>query len=173
MYGIASIQTNCFYVVENTWEVRQALIPEFEITKTGGYLYIAFNKEGSEELIQKCVWGGLSYLYKATHVYTTTLVNYIHHRRHQLQETKEMADGKGALGNQVDGDHYKKMKIQPVEYSEANGLSLMEGNVVKYITRHRHKNGIKDLRKAIHCIELLIELINNGTIDYPEELKNA
>lgn len=63
-----------------------------------------------------------------------------------------------ALNTQVGGSHYKDCKIQPVEYIHANGLPFMEGNVVKYVTRWRDKNGIKDLEKAKHYIELLIEM---------------
>lgn len=63
-----------------------------------------------------------------------------------------------ALDKQVDGDHYKTQKIQPVEYIHANNLDFFEGNVVKYVTRWRNKNGLADLEKAKHYIELLIQL---------------
>lgn len=63
-----------------------------------------------------------------------------------------------ALSKQVAGSHYKGKAIQPVEYIHANGLGFCEGNVVKYVTRWRDKNGIDDLEKAKHYIELLIEL---------------
>ena len=63
-----------------------------------------------------------------------------------------------ALGKQVGGQHYKDQVIQPVEYIHANGIGYFEGNVIKYVTRWRNKNGIADLEKAKHYIELLIEL---------------
>ena len=63
-----------------------------------------------------------------------------------------------ALDVQVDGNHYKELKIQPVEYIHANNIPFLEGNVIKYITRWKSKNGVKDLEKAKHYIELLIEL---------------
>lgn len=63
-----------------------------------------------------------------------------------------------ALEVQVDGDHYKKLSIQPVEFIHANGIGFIEGNVIKYVARWRNKNGIKDLEKAIHYIQLLIDL---------------
>ena len=63
-----------------------------------------------------------------------------------------------ALDIQVGGDHYKQYKIQPVEYIHANKIPFIEGNVIKYVTRWRSKGGIADLRKAIHKLELLIEL---------------
>lgn len=63
-----------------------------------------------------------------------------------------------ALDQQVAGDHYKKLKIEPVEYNHANNIPFAEGNVIKYVTRWRDKGGIKDLEKAKHFIELLIEM---------------
>lgn len=62
-----------------------------------------------------------------------------------------------ALDTQVGGDHYKKLKIQPMEYSMANGLDACQHSVVRYVTRFRDKGGIQDLEKAKHCIDLLIE----------------
>lgn len=62
------------------------------------------------------------------------------------------------LAKQVGGDHYKKYKIQPVEYAMANKLNYCQANAIKYVTRYEDKGGIEDLRKAIHNIEILIEL---------------
>ena len=59
---------------------------------------------------------------------------------------------------QVGGAHYKDMAIQPVEYIHANGLSFLEGNVVKYISRHKAKNGRKDVEKALHYCQLILQL---------------
>lgn len=63
---------------------------------------------------------------------------------------------------QILGNHYKDLPIQPVEYIHANNLGYMEGNVIKYVSRWRKKNGIADLEKAKHYIDLLIELETNG-----------
>jgi hypothetical protein len=62
------------------------------------------------------------------------------------------------LDKQVGGDHYKKLKIQPVKFIHANNIGYMEGNVIKYVSRWRDKNGIADLEKAKHYIEMLIAL---------------
>ena len=74
----------------------------------------------------------------------------------ELEEWNRMT----ALNKQVAGNHYKDLPIQPVEYIHANALGYFEGNVIKYISRWRKKNGIADLEKAKHYIELLIELEN-------------
>lgn len=65
----------------------------------------------------------------------------------------------GALTKQVGGQHYKDMKIQPVEFITANELSFLEGNVVKYISRHHAKNGADDVKKAIHYCELILKTV--------------
>ena len=63
-----------------------------------------------------------------------------------------------ALAVQVAGDHYKSLAIQPVEYIHANSIPFIEGSIIKYVTRWKSKGGIKDLEKAKHFIDLLIEL---------------
>jgi len=64
----------------------------------------------------------------------------------------------GALDVQVGGEHYKKYKIQPVEFIVANDIPFLEGNVIKYILRHKFKGGAEDLKKAKHYIDLMLEL---------------
>jgi hypothetical protein len=62
-----------------------------------------------------------------------------------------------AIDTQVGGGHYKDMKIQPIQYTLANNLGFCEGNIIKYISRYKNKNGVEDLMKAKHYIELLME----------------
>lgn len=71
-------------------------------------------------------------------------------------------DSESPKERQVGGDHYCKLKIQPVDFIMANGLNFCAGNVVKYICRYPSKNGKGDLLKARHYIDLLIES------EYPE-----
>jgi hypothetical protein len=61
-----------------------------------------------------------------------------------------------SIDRQEGGDHYK-LPIQPIDFIYENNLGYIEGNVIKYVTRHRAKNGAEDLLKAIHYLELLIE----------------
>lgn len=63
-----------------------------------------------------------------------------------------------ALNEQAGGNHYKDLAIQPVEYIYKNQVPYLEGNVVKYVTRHKSKNGAEDIRKAIHYCQLVLEL---------------
>ena len=65
---------------------------------------------------------------------------------------------KNPLKEQVGGDYYSKLAIQPAVYAEHNKLSYLQGNAIKYITRYKDKGGVEDLYKAIHTVKLLIEL---------------
>jgi hypothetical protein len=58
---------------------------------------------------------------------------------------------------QVGGSHYKKYKIQPVEFIIKNNIGFVEGNIIKYVLRFKEKGGVSDLEKAKHYIELLID----------------
>ena len=63
-----------------------------------------------------------------------------------------------ALTAQIGGDHYRKLKIQPVEYIHANNIPFIEGCIIKYASRWRDKGGVRDLEKIKHFVDLLIEL---------------
>jgi hypothetical protein len=60
---------------------------------------------------------------------------------------------------QVGGTHYKFKDIQPWDAIHAWGLGFFSGNVVKYVARHREKNGVEDLKKARHYLDKLIEIM--------------
>jgi len=66
-----------------------------------------------------------------------------------------------AYDKQIGGKHYQNFSIQPSKFVIENELLFPEGNVIKYICRHRFKNGKEDLEKAVHFIEMIIER------DYP------
>jgi len=65
---------------------------------------------------------------------------------------------RGALDVQVGGGHYKDLKIQPVEYNHANNIPFLEGNIIKYATRHKSKGKEQDIKKIIHNCQLLLKL---------------
>lgn len=63
-----------------------------------------------------------------------------------------------ALHRQEAGNHYKDMAIQPAEFIHKNGIEFLPGCVIKRMCRWRKKDGLQDLRKAIHEIQLMIEM---------------
>jgi len=59
------------------------------------------------------------------------------------------------------GSHYQKYKIQPSKFVVENELLYPEGCAIKYIIRHRDKGKKQDLLKAIHFIEMIIEITSD------------
>ena len=66
---------------------------------------------------------------------------------------------------QIGGNHYSKYPIQPTRYIEENGLSWSQGNIIKYATRYKDKNGAKDVAKVIHYAQLILEREYNTTFE--------
>jgi hypothetical protein len=66
-------------------------------------------------------------------------------------------DDDSANTKQVSGSHYISKAIQPWDYIIANNIGYLEGNVIKYVSRWKEKNGVDDLKKAQHYLQKLIE----------------
>lgn len=64
--------------------------------------------------------------------------------------------GNPAHAVQVGGSHYQ-LPIQPITFIQENELEYCVGNVVKYVVRHKDKNGKEDLLKAKQYIDFIIE----------------
>lgn len=59
---------------------------------------------------------------------------------------------------QEGGDHYRKLAIQPAEFVHRNKIPYLEGSVIYYVTRWRDKGGVADIKKAIHSLQLILEM---------------
>jgi hypothetical protein len=64
---------------------------------------------------------------------------------------------------QIGGDHYERLVTEPFDVMKANfskeeleGYFL--GNILKYVMRYKHKNGVEDLKKASTYLDELIAL---------------
>lgn len=66
-----------------------------------------------------------------------------------------------SLKQQIGGTHYQNLKIQPIEFIHENKLGFIEGNIVKYASRHDKKNGAEDVAKIIHYAKMLLQLQYN------------
>ena len=90
-------------------------------------------------------------------------------KEEKISQELKVLKGSKATDKQVGWDHYKDFKIMPVEYISKNNLDFCEGNIIKYISRHKLKNGAEDIKKVIHYAELILELQYgeklNGSID--------
>jgi hypothetical protein len=91
---------------------------------------------------------------RETHEQYMARMNREEKRSTELKRLK----GSKATDVQVGGDHYKDFEIMPIEYISKNKLDFLEGNIIKYISRHRNKNGAEDIIKIIHYAHLILEL---------------
>lgn len=74
-----------------------------------------------------------------------------------------------AYKNQIGGSHYQDLVIQPTEYIIKNNIPFAEGNVIKYVSRHKQKGKEQDIKKAIHYLSMILETtynIKTNTIYY-------
>lgn len=69
-----------------------------------------------------------------------------------------METQKPANTYQVDGDHYRNTEIQHWDFAASNNFDYFQGQITKYVTRWKSKNGVKDLEKAKHFLEKYLEL---------------
>lgn len=75
-----------------------------------------------------------------------------------------MSEEVDQLKIQQGGSHYTTMKIQPIEFIIGNNLGYCEANIIKYICRFKNKDGLRDLEKARHYIDLLIQFVKEGKV---------
>ena len=67
-------------------------------------------------------------------------------------------DTKGLeAGDRQEGGNHYQTAIEPIEYILANEMGYCEGNVIKYVSRHKRKNGKEDILKAIHYLEFILD----------------
>lgn len=60
--------------------------------------------------------------------------------------------------------HYEQFPIQPVTFIATNGIGYLEGNAIKYLCRHKMKNGKEDIKKALHYCEILLRQYETGEV---------
>ena len=61
--------------------------------------------------------------------------------------------------------HYRSMTIEPMQYSLANQLDAGQHTIIKYVSRYRMKNGVRDLEAARDFL--------NDYIDYVKSEKKS
>jgi len=62
----------------------------------------------------------------------------------------------GANDHQVGGQHYKT-NYEHWDLVLATGMGYLEGCATKYVARWRNKDGVADLKKALHYVEKIQE----------------
>lgn len=88
-----------------------------------------------------------------------TRVKLLHHSLKNEHDSGN--ESNNPLDMQEGGNHYKKYPIQPIVFCHANKIPPLESSIIKYVVRHKDKNGLEDLKKARHTIDILIKLDYN------------
>ena len=60
------------------------------------------------------------------------------------------------MKDNINPKHYKQGKIEVIEFILDQQMNYLEGNIVKYLSRYKQKNGIEDLKKALWYLNKLI-----------------
>ena len=66
---------------------------------------------------------------------------------------------------QVGGTHYTDVKYAPWDVVLDWNLGYLDGTALKYISRWKKKNGLEDIKKAIHFLEKLVEVEENKNVN--------
>lgn len=56
----------------------------------------------------------------------------------------------------INPSHYKQGNIEVIDFILDQKFNYLEGNVIKYISRYKYKNGLEDLNKARWYLDKLI-----------------
>lgn len=62
------------------------------------------------------------------------------------------------MEGEIRPDYYKGNKVEVWDFIHSQSLGFFEGNIVKYVSRWKCKNGVEDLKKALTYLNKLIEL---------------
>lgn len=68
-----------------------------------------------------------------------------------------------ANDRQVGGTHYK-VELEHWDFIGNLGAGYFEGQITKYVTRHRSKNKLQDLEKALHFAQKKLEFVRRTSI---------
>tara|TARA_R110000787_G_scaffold82040_2_gene177575 strand:+ start:872 stop:1105 length:234 start_codon:yes stop_codon:yes gene_type:complete len=60
------------------------------------------------------------------------------------------------LKDNINPKHYKQGKIEVIDFILDQKMNYLEGNIIKYVSRYKLKNGIEDLIKAHWYLTKLI-----------------
>ena len=61
-----------------------------------------------------------------------------------------------SMSDSINPSYYRK-GIETTDYIQSHSMNYLEGNIIKYVTRHRAKGGLEDLKKAEWYLTRLIK----------------
>jgi len=66
------------------------------------------------------------------------------------------------MKNAINPSHYRQGDIETIDYILDQSMDYLEGNIIKYVSRYKYKNGLEDLKKAKWYLNKLIEENNEN-----------
>lgn len=70
---------------------------------------------------------------------------------------------------QVGGNHYEILKVEPVKIFVAFNFNWFQGEILKYVSRFPNKKGEEDLMKAVHIAQMAKDLkVGTGNSNNPK-----
>lgn len=85
--------------------------------------------------------------------------------RQKVVEKTVFADSRANVKPQVGGQHYREAAVQHWDFAAVQGMDYFQGQITKYVTRWKKKNGRQDLEKALHFLEKYIEVHEHFAAD--------
>lgn len=70
-------------------------------------------------------------------------------------------------------DYYTQHKVTPIELIRAYDLNFSCGNVIKYVARHKEKNGREDLIKGLWYLLEELGMSISAIKEFTKELEGA
>lgn len=90
---------------------------------------------------------------------------HVEERRRHIQGTGAEPHFPDPNDRQVGGSHYGGVPLQHWDIVAMHDLDYFQGQITKYVMRHKKKHGIEDLKKAQHFLEKYIDVLEKAEKD--------
>ena len=91
--------------------------------------------------------------------YTTRMIDEVMKTGKTPHRAEYLDDGTRVEDDAISPQHYQQGNIQVLDFINDQKFTYLEGNIVKYISRYKTKNGLEDLEKAQYYLNELIKLV--------------
>ncbi len=65
----------------------------------------------------------------------------------------------------INPDHYKRGDIEVIDFILDQNFNYLEGNIIKYVSRYKDKNGLEDLKKAKWYLNRLTTTLEKSNVE--------
>ena len=76
------------------------------------------------------------------------------------------------IKDNINPNHYKRGDIEVIDFILDQNFNYLEGNIIKYVSRYKDKNGLEDLKKAQWYLKRLTETLDESNVE-PYQFENG